>query len=414
MIHIIGGGTVTLVRPHLQLCAYASGRTAITLAEVCELYDRERNEKHDDIKLHLTRMAGGDRKLHTVNDVGFLIDRLVEDRKTKMIFMPVAMCNYRGSIYLPEMVIRIEEQEKMIRRIRKERKDIYLVGFKQTHGMTEDDQYLAGLSLLKAASCNLVLANDDISRMNMIIVPEEARYSVTENRLDALKELVKIAMIRSQGTFTRSEVFGGSESIIKWDHPLIPDTFRKIINHVIERGAYKPFGPRRATAGHFAVKIGENEFFTSIRGSNFNEMKGLVRVRTDLGDHEFGQHDRVVAYGARPSVGGRSQVIVFNKNREYDCIVHFHCEKKAGSLVPVASQREFECGSHECGRNTADHLMKMGNLSCVYLDNHGPNIVFHRSINPQEVIDFIEANFDLSRKTGGSVNQTRRGQERQG
>jgi TPP-dependent indolepyruvate ferredoxin oxidoreductase alpha subunit len=38
------------------------------------------------------------------------------------------------------------------------------------------------------------------------------------------------------------------------------------------------------------------------------------------------------------------------------------------------------------------------------LQEHGPNIIFHRSINPQEVIDFIEANFDLSEKTGGYVS----------
>ena len=37
------------------------------------------------------------------------------------------------------------------------------------------------------------------------------------------------------------------------------------------------------------------------------------------------------------------------------------------------------------------------------LDNHGPNIVFHHSIDPQEVIDFIESNFDLTGKTGGPV-----------
>ena len=35
------------------------------------------------------------------------------------------------------------------------------------------------------------------------------------------------------------------------------------------------------------------------------------------------------------------------------------------------------------------------------LDNHGPNIVFNHNIDPQEVIDFINQNFDLSDKTGG-------------
>jgi hypothetical protein len=40
-------------------------------------------------------------------------------------------------------------------------------------------------------------------------------------------------------------------------------------------------------------------------------------------------------------------------------------------------------------------------MLAVYLDQHGPNIVFNRSINPKEVIDFIEENFDLTAKTGG-------------
>jgi hypothetical protein len=35
------------------------------------------------------------------------------------------------------------------------------------------------------------------------------------------------------------------------------------------------------------------------------------------------------------------------------------------------------------------------------LDNHGPNIVFNSNIDPTEVIDFIEANFDLDRSTSG-------------
>jgi hypothetical protein len=118
--------------------------------------------------------------------------------------------------------------------------------------------------------------------------------------------------------------------------------------------------------------------------------------------------DSVTAYGAKPSVGGQSQRIVFHDHTDYDCIVHFHCPIKEGSLVPVASQREFECGSHECGKNTSNHLKKFGNLSAVYLDQHGPNIVFHHSINPEEVISFIDCNFDLSKKTGGFVSSANR------
>jgi len=69
--------------------------------------------------------------------------------------------------------------------------------------------------------------------------------------------------------------------------------------------------------------------------------------------------------------------------------------------VPSVSQREFECGSHQCGENTSRGLSKFGNLYAVYLENHGPNIVFSRDTDPQEVIDFIEANFDLTQKSGG-------------
>ncbi len=58
-------------------------------------------------------------------------------------------------------------------------------------------------------------------------------------------------------------------------------------------------------------------------------------------------------------------------------------------------------GSHECGSNTRDGLTKHGNLYAVMLDNHGPNIVFHHSIDPKEVIDFIEANFALNKSTSG-------------
>jgi hypothetical protein len=170
-----------------------------------------------------------------------------------------------------------------------------------------------------------------------------------------------------------------------------------VVNYCIEQGAYKVFNG--ATVGHFACKIGDTEFLTSIRKTNFNDLakNGLVRVKTD-------GPDTVIAYGAKPSVGGQSQRIIFSEHNDYNCIVHFHCPIKEGSEVPVRSQREVECGSFSCGKNTSDGLKRIGNLSAVMLDNHGPNIVFHDSIDPQEVIDFIEANFDLSDKTGGPVS----------
>ena len=77
----------------------------------------------------------------------------------------------------------------------------------------------------------------------------------------------------------------------------------------------------------------------------------------------------------------------------------------APDAIPVRSQREFECGSHECGRNTSlglkeFQLSERTRVRAVHLQNHGPNVVFSRSADPNEVIAFIERNFDLSKQTG--------------
>jgi hypothetical protein len=249
--------------------------------------------------------------------------------------------------------------------------------------------------LLKGASCNLVLCNDIKTRLNMVITPEEARYHETTDREEALRGLVEMAYLRSQLTFTQSTVVAGER--VSWSSAEVPSALRAVVSYCVGRGAYKPFNG--ATVGHFAAKIDDQNFLTSIRKSNFNDIEtnGLVRIKTD-------GPDTVLAFGAKPSVGGQSQRIVFKDHPDCDCIIHFHCPIKDGSQVPTASQREYECGSHQCGKNTSDNLKKFGNLYAVYLEQHGPNIVFNRNINPQEVIDFIEANFDLSDKTGGPVS----------
>lgn len=426
-IHVIGGGTIHHVRNHLGLVATAWGETAKSLAALCE------QEIPDlDTHLHLTRMAGGPKDLETVEDVSNLLDLICADPNTKIVFMNAAMVDFGASVmewFAPtdklsdKMAIvnsnayadgnpyggkyagrlsskknyslSLHAKPKVISGIRKNRKDIFLIGFKTTVNATEDEQYLAGLDLLKKSSCNLVLANDVFHHRNMIITPEEARYCVTTNRKEVLRELVKMAKLRSQLTFTRSTVVDGQP--VPWDSPEVFPALRTVVDHCIKLGAYKPFNG--ATVGHFACKINDNTFLTSIRKSNFNDLHklGLVRIVTD-------GPDSVIAYGAKPSVGGQSQRIVFSEHPEYDSIVHFHCPIRPGSKVPTVSQREYECGSHQCGDNTSKGLTKFGNLSVIYLDQHGPNIVFHHSINPQEVIDFIEANFDLADKTGGPVS----------
>lgn len=419
-IQVVGGGTVSHVSAHLALSAPAYGSTARKIAELCWHHAQTKM----DVNLHLTKMAHYASIIETNEDLEGLARRLTKDPRTKIVFWNPAVVDFDGHIIdvtdgtrherprgkreqrletaregTPnEYCMRLRPSARIVSLFRQggtgvaARKDIFLVAFKTTTNATEKEQFRAGLNLLKSVSANLVLANDVVTRRNMIIVPEEAPYSVTISRDLALTELVDMAIQRSHLTFTRSTVVAGDP--VPWDSELVPASLRAVVDHCIERGAYKRF--RGVTAGHFAVKIDDTTFLTSRRKTDFNDMKhvGLVKVTTD-------GPDSVIAYGSKPSVGGQSQRIIFKEHEGADCIVHFHCPKKPGSLVPTVSQREYECGSHECGANTSRGLERFGNLLAVYLDNHGPNIVFNRGTDPREVIDFIEANFDLALKSDG-------------
>lgn len=407
-VHIFGGGTFFHVRNHMSLCAPAFGKTA-----------RYINTFYDDAQLHLTKMADPNSILDTNEDVEYKLDRLIADPLCKVIYFNVALCDYEGSIiergafdseiptrsgkYETRLKTRDGEQtmlltpaKKLIGKIRKTRKDIFVVGFKTTCNATPDEQYLAALNMLKENSINLVLANDTGNRRNMIVAPEETRYCVTTDRNKALTTLVEMTNSRSRNTFTRSTVIDGD--IVPWNSNEIPDNLRQVVNHCIKRGAYKPF--RGATAGHFAVKVNDHEVLTSIRKTNYNDLdkSGLVRI-------EYEGLDKVIAHGAKPSVGGQSQRIVFDEHPDLDCIVHFHCPtKEIYEYIPTAPQAQNECGSHQCGQNTSTNLKHIRDgIHAVMLDSHGPNIVFSKDIDPQKVIDFIETNFDLEAKTGGLV-----------
>lgn len=441
-IHIIGGGTFSHVRSHGAWAAPAFGETAIRLAELFAEDGRE-------VVLHLTKMADPrGSNLVTNDDVAALVDRLVADPTTRVIVFNAAMCDFDGEVVelcgvntlmptvpsgkyakrltsretrrvfpsafgpseerVKKPLVQLTPAPKVIGRIRKERKDIFVVGFKTTTGATADEQYLAGLNLLKESSLNLVLANDPVTRRNMVITPEESRYGETTDREEALRGLVKITSSRSRGTFTRSTVVGDVSDLVPWTDPRVPANLRAVVDHCIARGAYKPF--RGSTAGHFAVQLGNGQFLTSLRKKDFNQLKsvGLVLV-------EAQGNDRVVAHGARPSVGGQSQRIVFAEHPDTDCIVHAHVPLRpdAPDRVNIVEQWPNECGSHQCGQATSRGLRPHGRIYAVMLDNHGPNIVFGRDVPAEEVIAFIERNFDLTQKTGGRVSATPSVQEQE-
>lgn len=175
-VHIFGGGTVYHVRPHLALSAPAYGQTAHKIHDLLVRFHATY------AKLHLTKMAtAGKSDLDTNADIAKRVDELIADPRTKMIFMTAALCDFDGSIVdqfadplettpsgkdqprlrtysrnvhtgediLYPYTMNLVPSHKIISRIRKERKDIFLVGFKTTAGATEQSQYEAGLTLLK-------------------------------------------------------------------------------------------------------------------------------------------------------------------------------------------------------------------------------------------------------------------------
>jgi len=449
-IYVISGGTLVHVTPHFALCAPAYGQVGVDLTDA--FYDALAHEGegrqvvpiftkmaraswmtlrerfHPDVWNRLaelsdvTLMHAGVADVETNADLETLVDYLVTLPDTRGIVLATATCDWQPTYLAQEgahtekfgkkvprlksrradggpstVTLMLAPTDKILPRIRKTRKDIFVAGFKTTTGEAEQDQYVAGLNLLKSSGINLVLANDLTTRTNMVITPEESRYHVTTNRIGALQGLVSMFLNRSNLRFTRSTVVGTEADLVPWTDPRIPSNLRTVVDYCVAHGAYKPF--RGSTAGHFAVKVGEGEFLTSLRKRNYNtdlHRLGLVRVTTE-------GEDSVVAHGARPSVGGQSQRSVFRDHPETDCIVHFHCPLKtdAPDVVSVRPQRDLECGSHECGENTASGLKAHGNIKAVMLDNHGPNIVFSKDADPDEVIRFIDRNFDLGDKTGG-------------
>lgn len=428
-IHILGGGTNFHVRPHLAISAPAKGTTARAIYASCNFSDVKgtRNPLSVDysIHIHLTKMASESSKIDTNADVEKLVDQIIADPDSKMVFFTTALCDFEGSILealdwgegpawmkdvAPHRTAsgkdqkRLQSREgsqymeltpasKIIGKIRETRKDIFLIGFKTTAGVSEDSQFDAGLKLCKEAHCNLVLANDLHTRVNMIVTPEQARYSVTTDRNQVIMDLVEMAGERSKGTFARCKIEDGE--LYEFNSPEIPDSLRQVVQACVDKGAYQPFNGK--CVGHFAVKKPDGSVLCSIRRSNYNTGIKMVKMIT-LNERE------TIAYGARPSAGSRSQWIMFNKNPSLDCVVHFHCPLKPGKSVSLREQKYKECGSNECGYNTAEGLVPVSDDGLIYavmLDNHGPNILFNHSVDPQRVMAFIEENFDLSKTTRG-------------
>lgn len=395
-IVILGGGTFSAIRNHLALAAPAFGETARKLKLLIK--------DHQRVSLILTKMAFSLSDLVTNEDVEAKIDELLDDSTIGTIILNVAFCDFKAKpidgvecdlhaerleTSKGDLTLELTPTEKIIRKIRIKRPDIFLVGFKTTTNKTSEEQFLAGLKMMKSVKCNLVLANDTVTRNNMVLTAEETIYGETTDRLAALKELIDITLMRCDLTYNPSN-FVPSESIMI---DKTPQSFQDCIKFLIDNDAFIENNSNGFTPGHFCWRNGKNSFISSQRKANhnlvFTEGMSLVEVTGD----------KFNVYGQRKaSVGARSQWLILQENPEFDCIIHTHNPLKLRSLIPVTPQRPYQCGSLECGINTVSHMADFGGIKAVYLDKHGANILFKSSDDVSGIINFIRDNILLGVK----------------
>lgn len=390
---IIGGGTFNYVRAHLSLAVPAFGTTAKKIHKLMP-----------GSELVLTKMADSTSNIITNKDLELYVEKLIADKTVSTVVFSAAACDFEGKIgnvvsgkYAKRLstaqgssTINISPANKIISSIRAARPDIFLVGFKTTAGSNSfDGQFLPALKMMKSSKCNLVFANDIISKRQLIITPEESSYDVGLNRDEALKELVHMINLRSNLTYRRTN-FVERRS---FDMYHAPYTFQDVLYFLVNNGGYIENNGNGFTPGHFCCKFNHNTFLTSQRKANHNLVfsEGLTLVEMIDG--------KVFACGDRkPSVGAMSQYLMFKEYPEYDCIVHTHNPRRPDSKVPVISQRPFQCGSLECGINTVSGMKEFDGIMAVYNDKHGINVLFKSSDDSKKIINFIKDNVVLGKK----------------
>lgn len=194
-ILILGGGTFFHVRNHLSIAAPAFGATARWL-----------HEQLPDSRLELTKMADPVSKLETNDDVEALIREALKKNSLKCLIMNVAMCDYDGQIEdLPsgkhalrlksrkgQQNMQLTPSKKIIANIKSWRSDVFLVGFKTTTKHSPEEQIEAALQMGKGSQCDLIFANDTVTRNNLLITADGTCLANSTNRTEVLKVLVKV------------------------------------------------------------------------------------------------------------------------------------------------------------------------------------------------------------------------------
>jgi hypothetical protein len=449
-IYIITGGTMVHVAPHFSLCAPAYGKVGDEMSEhfIGEILDKGLDDKYE-VHVLPTKMAecivsdyscykqfqsiysqAGLNKLETNEDLSKLVDHLISLPDTRCIVMAAAVCDFEPSV-IAEIIdsgivdnpvfnfgkdqkrlssrecysLDLKPSEKILSKIRKARKDIFVVSFKTTSGVGYEETYRRGLESLKQNSSNLVFANDIKTHDNMIITPEEFPY-VESTREEAIKTLAEMTISRLELTFNRTGLIEGEPADIQElaDGGNIPENFVEVMKYLIANGAFKTF--RGKTSGHFGCKVDgmPYERISSIRKVNHNNIfeDGVAKI--------YRKDGIITAEGGKPSVGEHTQQMIYDElGDEAHSIVHFHCPIRNIIYLPfnTREQKPFECGSNECGVNTATGMTSVGvkGVYAVHLENHGPNIAFHKDVDSSKIIEFIERYWDLSLKEGGIVEE---------
>lgn len=202
MLHIFGGGTVNHVRNHMALCAPAYGSTAKHLARMC----RETPELRETVALELTRMADQAARMETNADVAIRLDELLAQAETRAIVFNVALCDFEGRIgdvpsgkYAERLrtreggqALQLTPAPKLLSRIKEQRPDVFLVGFKTTADATADEQIALALRQIEETTADLVLANDTVTRQNILVVGGEWAGTVLASSTDRQAVLEKL------------------------------------------------------------------------------------------------------------------------------------------------------------------------------------------------------------------------------
>lgn len=441
-IYVITGGTINYVRPHFALSAPAYGNIGREIANQLNEMDIQEDynlyliptkmalsiiqddKDYEDVYYSVLKKAGLD-KLETNDELSKFTDYLISEKDTRCIVMSAAVCDFEPSLVTTEdelnsesfgksfsrlhsnnfISLELKPSEKIISKIRKTRKDIFLVNFKTTSDVGFDETYKQGLSSLKKNSSNLVFANDIKQKINMVITPEEFPYHTDDRKgtIDILCKMLKdrLNLTFEDKTFLVDDLRAFPDKLVS--DKSIPSNWYEVMTFLFKNNAFKPLSTTGKTSGHFGCRVYGKDYerITSERKINHNESfkRGMIRVYSY-------KDNKLMVGGAKPSVGEKTQEMIYHDlGDKIDAIVHFHSPLKDGvKEIPTKSQFSFECGSKECALNTVSGMKELlPGIWAVHLDNHGPNIAFSKDVKSEDVINFINKYWDITLKTGGIV-----------